>query len=134
MSNYPEGVTDAHPHFNPSERPTTVDCTSDECKVVPTAAIKDTIAEIGKLLEEKKWTLDRHRQAVDLVAALQFKVDEIERESDYECQWVGELELPVSEDAQWTCPRCGSEQTTDTLPDEDPDRDYEDYRDSRYDD
>lgn len=125
MSNYPDGVSDSHPYFNPTERPTTVSCTAEEAKVVPTAAIKETLASISRLLEEKQWTLTRHRNAVAKVTALRLQIEDIERESDYECQWVGELELPVSEEAMWTCPRCGVEQTTDTLPEEDPDQGWD---------
>jgi hypothetical protein len=131
MSNYPDGVSDAHPYFNPSERPVTVSCTSEESKVVPTAAVKETLASISRLVEEEQWTLNRHRNAVAKVAALQLQIEDIERESDYECQWVGEMELPVSEEAMWTCPRCGSENSTDTIPEE---RDPDEAWDSRYDD
>jgi hypothetical protein len=129
MSNYPDGVTDAHPHFNPSERPTTVDCTTEEALVVPLFAVQQALIAIHETAES-----GNKDGTVRLIAELQFQIDEIKRESDYECQWVGEIELPVSEEAHWDCPRCGVEQTTDTLPDEDPDRGWDDERDSRYDD
>ena len=52
MSNdhYPAGVTDAHPHFNPSERPVTVSCTSEEAYVVPATAVADALEIIREEL------------------------------------------------------------------------------------
>jgi hypothetical protein len=66
-----------------------------------------------------------------MIGQLQRKIDEIEREGDYECQWKGEQELPVSEEAEWDCPRCGVTQTTDTVPE---DRDPDEGWDNRHDD
>jgi hypothetical protein len=131
--NYPAGVTDAHPHFNPRERPVTVDCTSDEALVVPSFTIKADLIRLRELTGHGA----NMAEVDDLLAAMQHKIDEVEREGGYECQWVGELDLPVSEEAIWDCPRCGVENTTDTIledEDLDPDRAYDEMRDARYDD
>ena len=138
MSNYPDGVTDAHPHFNPSETPVEVECESDEALVVPSFAVKANLQRIKDIYDKLDMTapnLGKLMELGDLIAATQNSVDEMEQEGGYECQWKGEMELPVAEDAEWDCPRCGVTQTTDTLPDErDPDEDYERMQESRYDD
>lgn len=131
MSNYPDGVTDAHEHFNPEERPVTVSCTSDECKVVPSFMVT---GELQMILE-----LTGHSANMEEVgSAIQSLIAEIldvEKEGGYECTWEGELDLPVSEEAEWDCPRCGNTNTDDTLPEDiDPDRAYDEMRDARYDD
>lgn len=131
MSNYPEGVTDAHPHFNPDERTVTVECTSDESLVIPVHLVQDRLEALRKVVQDPDAT----------IAAVLFQlghtvgtVDRYKKEGIYECDFTGELELPVSEEAEWTCPRCGVTQTSDTLPDEvDPDRVYDEMRDARYD-
>jgi rubrerythrin len=65
------------------------------------------------------------------VEAIRAAVRDWAKDGTYECDWTGELDLPVSEEAEWQCPRCGAVQTTDTLPEErDPDEEW----DSRYDD
>lgn len=120
--NYPAGVTDAHPHFNPDERPVTVSCTTEEALVIPSFVIKADLIRLRELTGHAA----NMAEVDDLLAAMQFKIDEIEREGGYECQWVGELELPVSEEAMFDCPRCGVEQTTDTVPeDRDPDEGWD---------
>lgn len=134
--NYPDGVSDNHPYFNESERPTTVDCTSEEAQVIPSFAVKAQLNDLADFIQRKlagagdmpylKETLE---SAASRITTLQKGIDEWDREGDYECQWVGEMELPVSEEAHWDCPRCGVEQTTDTLPEEDPDRGWDDRDD-----
>ncbi|QWY82790.1 hypothetical protein PP641_gp050 [Arthrobacter phage SilentRX] len=131
MSNYPDGVTDAHPHFNPSERPVTVSCTSDEALVIPSFLVKGELQRILDLTGHAANMAEVEEQLRLLLA----EVSDNELEGTYECQWEGEVELPVSEEAEFDCPRCGVTQTTDTLPDErDPDDDYDRMRDERYDD
>ena len=127
MSNYPDGVTDAHPHFNPTERPVTVTCTSDEALTIPSFTIKADLIRLRELTGHAA----NMAEVDDLLAAMQSKIDELEREESYECQWEGELELPVSEEAEWDCPRCGSTQTTDTVPE---DRDPDEGWDNRHED
>jgi hypothetical protein len=135
--NYPAGVTDAHPHFNPFETYMEVECTTEEALVVPSFTVKAELTMIKTFAEEfasvagddANW--DRFVALRMMIDQLQGKIDEIEREGDYECQWKGEQELPVSEEAEWDCPRCGVTQTTDTVPEgRDPDEGW----DSRHDD
>lgn len=129
--NYPAGVTDAHPYFNPNEHSVTVSCTSDEALVLPNYWVQLRLNEILNIT----YRLDPNSTvATDLVA----KIDEVlaesltlSREGEYECQWEGTLDLPHSEEAEWDCPRCGVTQTTDTVPE---DRDPDEGWDSRHDD
>jgi hypothetical protein len=132
--NYPAGVTDAHPHFNPQERPVTVDCTSDEAMVVPVTLVQDRLEALRKLVMDPDATITAVLFQLGHTAGT---VDRHKKEGTYECDWTGELELPVSEEAEWTCPRCGVTQTSDTIledEDLDPDRAYDEMRDARYDD
>ena len=116
--NYPAGVTDAHPHFNSSETYMEVECTTEEALVIPSFLVHSELQLILEAAESgnKAGT----ETALRLLLA---EITDYERDGDYECQWKGEMELPVSEEAEWDCPRCGQSQTSDTLPDEDPDRD-----------
>lgn len=130
--NYPAGVTDAHPHFNPNEHSVTVSCTSDEAMTVPAHAVQEELAEVKRLLD-----LSQSRHGTLLNATyLQLghavgRLQRIQREESYECQWEGTLDLPYSEEAEFTCPRCGVTQTTDTIPE---DRDPDEGWDNRHDD
>lgn len=132
MSNYPDGVSDSHPYFNPSETYVEVECETEEALVVPSFFIKSELTMIKTFAEEfasaarddANW--DRFVTLRMMIDQLQGKIDEVEREGDYECQWKGEQELPVSEEAEWDCPRCGQTQTTDTVPeDRDPDEGWD---------
>ena len=132
--NYPAGVTDAHPHFNPSEVSMEVECESEEALVVPSFAIKAELHGLKDLLDK---AAAGSVADADLLTPLFFKVghltglvDRLEREGEYECQWKGEQELALSEEAEWDCPRCGNTNSTDTLPE---DRDPDEGWDNRYD-
>lgn len=131
MSNYPDGVTDAHEHFNPKERYLTVNCTTEEALVVPSFMVK---GELQIILDIAATGNKAGTEAA--IHALLAEIQDFEREGGYECQWEGEMELPVSEDAEWDCPRCGVSQTSDTIPDDgpDPDEAYERMKEARYDD
>lgn len=127
--NYPAGVTDAHPHFNPTERMYPVNCTADEARTVPSHAVQQELAEVKRLLDlsqDGNGSLDA--VYFQLGHALG-RVKRIERAETYECDWSGEMELPVSEEAEWDCPRCGNANTTDTIPE---DRDPDEGWDSRH--
>jgi hypothetical protein len=136
-ANYPDGVTDAHPHFNPSETYTEVECTTEEALVIPSFEIKADLVQLKEfadgfsIVAQDARDGDRFTTLGMMIGQLQRKIDEIEREGDYECQWKGEQELPVSEEAEWDCPRCGVTQTTDTVPE---DRDPDEGWDNRHDD
>lgn len=138
--NYPAGVTDAHPHFNPSETYIEVECTTEEALVVPSFAIKADLNHLYDYVTQMiKLGHDSTSQIMGTVAGkielMQERVTALEQEREYECSWKGEMELPVSEEAEWDCPRCGAENTEDTLPADDWDEDaYDRMRDARYDD
>lgn len=131
MSNYPDGVTDAHEHFNPAETLIEVECTTEEALVVPTFAVKEELDRLREKMDglsASGWAVSNKdaRSVVDGLAKLLEQIEEAEREGDYECQWKGEKELPVSEEAEWVCPRCGQTQTSDTIPeDRDPDEGWD---------
>jgi len=135
--NYPAGVSDAHPHFNPSETYTEVECTTEEALVVPSFAVKAALNEFLDWTKRRAYVAKSEEAKAVMGSAnariekLLEQIDDIEREGDYECQWKGEMELPVSEEAEWDCPRCGVTQSTDTVPE---DRDPDEGWDSRDDD
>lgn len=110
-SNYPAGVSDSHPHFNPGETPINMTCEAEEALVVPSFAIKAALIRIREVAES-----GNTGATIRLVAALQREIDDIETETDYDCQWQDELELPVSECTEWDCPRCGAAHVSDTDP------------------
>lgn len=143
MSNYPDGVTDAHPHFNPQETTLEVQCQADEALVVPSFAVKAALIELAKLLERIPTGTAAYapspavarKKALELVKQLQADIDEMEQESTYECGHTAEYTLAVSDAAEFDCERCGRDQTTDTTPDEREDDDaYDRMRDDRHDD
>lgn len=143
MSNYPEGVTDAHPHFNPEECAVTVACEATSALVVPSFAVKAALIELAELLKAVPTTTAayapsasaRRKGALARVEQLQRNIDEWEQESDYECDHEGEYELPLSEAAEFDCEVCGHTQTVDTLPGEqDPDEAYDRMLEARRDD
>lgn len=138
--NYPAGVTDAHPHFNPNEHSVTVSCTSDEALTVPSFSVKAGLNDLeeyvnrlskGRTMDQRPHTVQILESIVNKIGQLREQVEAEEREESYECQWEGELELPYSEEAEFDCPRCGVTQTTDTIPE---DRDPDEGWDSRHDD
>lgn len=138
-ANYPAGVTDAHPHFNPQEVNFTAHCFADEALVIPSFAVKAALIELAGLMQRIPTATAAYapsptaarKKALEKIKELQGQIDEMEQEREYECDWQGEMELPVSEDAHWDCPRCGNERASDTIPE---DRDPDEGWDSRYDD
>lgn len=133
-SNYPPGVTDSHPYFNPpAEVMWPVECDSEECVVVPSYAVKAMLNELEDMVKK---TLNKPLSQMadwlpDLQAQIKFareRVEELEDQGDYDCQFKGEIELPgQTAEAEWTCPVCGNDHVTDTIDDEpDPDRGWDD--------
>lgn len=131
--NYPMGVTDAHPHFNPApERATAVECGADEALVVPSRMFKTALEELRVLAggdykgdggqgrpANMGTVLLRIEQLIDSIPLL-------EQEREYECPFNDEIDLEESECARWDCPTCGNERETDNLPeDRDPDEEWE---------
>lgn len=121
MSNYPMGVSDSHPYFNPQEGSVHVTCNNDEAKVVPSHAVHEMLTRIEEVAATgNKLGTER------LIADLKMLVTNVERDSDYECPFSGVMDVAISEEAEWTCPVCGGTRTSDTTPDErDPDEEWE---------
>lgn len=123
-SNYPAGVSDNHPHFNPPRvSASAVECGADEALVVPSFAVKAALTEILKVAESGN-RAGTERKIAELLAV----IPDWEQEAEYECPFNDELDLEESECARWDCPVCGNERETDTLPEE-RDPDYEHDRD-----
>lgn len=126
-SNYPAGVTDNHPHFNPPAiSASAVECGADEALVLPNYWVQLKLNEILNIC---------HRLDPNSVVATELvdKIDKVLAESlklsataEYECPFNDEVDLEESECARWDCPVCGNERETDTLPEErDPDEEWE---------
>lgn len=137
MSNYPDGVSDAHPYFNPPrESATAVECGADSALVVPSFAVKAALIEIAEMLERIPTATAAYapspaaarKKALERVKALQEQIDELEQETEYECPFNDDVDLEESECARWDCPVCGNERETDNAPEE-RDPDYEHDRD-----
>jgi len=136
MSNYPAGVSDNHPYFNPQEGSVHVTCGNDEAKVIPAAAVTTQMKDLAEFV--KRLTPNGAGFWQDTLQAISARIassvedlQAVEREADYECPFEGVMDVAISEEAEWTCPVCGATRTSDTLPEEqDPDRGWDD----RYDD
>jgi hypothetical protein len=134
MSNYPDGVTDAHPHFNPAEGSLHLTCGNDEAQVVPVHAIREELKHIWHMAGGAyKGDGGLNRPAsmgaiVERIEKLQESLTDWERDSDYECPFEGVVDVDISEEADWRCPVCGGDRVSDTTP-EDRDPDYEHDRD-----
>ena len=129
--NYPAGVTDAHPHFNPQEGSFAVECGADEALVVPNYWVQ---LRLNEILNRVYRLPSESREVQELVKKLDAtlkEASEMAQEREYECGFKDTLDLDISEEAHWDCPRCGNERTTDTVPEE---RDPDEGWDNRYDD
>lgn len=131
MSNYPAGVSDSHPYFNPPrEIATGVECGADEALVIPSFAVKAALTEMKHMVSQLREDERIGGATRDLmngkITWLQERIDEWEQEREYECPFHDEIDLPESECAQWVCPVCGNDRETDTLPEErDPDEGWD---------
>jgi hypothetical protein len=129
MSNYPDGVSDSHPYFNPPlVSASAVECGAEEAKVIPSHAIKAVLYPTSGLCEHYARHATDPKDAAKFTAlgekltALIEEIKTLEQEREYECPFTGEIDLEESECARWDCPVCGNERETDTLPEErDPD-------------
>lgn len=121
-SNYPAGVSDNHPYFNPPrEVSTAVECGADSALVVPSFAVQAALTEILKVAESGN-RAGTERKIAELLAV----IPDWEQEAEYECPFNDEIDLEESECARWDCPVCGNERETDNLPEErDPDYEYD---------
>jgi hypothetical protein len=123
MSNYPAGVSDSHPYFNPPrEIASAVECGADEALVIPSFVIKADLIRLRELTGHAA----NMAEVDDLLAAMQYKIGELEQEREYECPFNDDIDLEESECARWDCPVCGNERETDTMPEErDPDYEWD---------
>jgi len=123
MSNYPDGVSDSHPYFNPREGSVNVTCGSDVADVVPMNMTRKALDSMKEWLQMKPRTLEEMEQRIDFIND---SLTEAKRESDYECPFEGVMDVAISEEAEWECPVCGGTRVSDTLPEErDPDEEWE---------
>ena len=130
--NYPAGVTDAHPHFNPQEGSVSVTCGADEALLVPAFAIKTELLELTAMIENMPDLPNLALVGLLVkVRQIQNQVDTLEQEREYECPFEDVMDVDISEEAHWDCPVCGQERVSDTLPEE---RDPDEGWDNRYDD
>lgn len=121
-SNYPAGVTNDHPIFNPSETTLELACETEEAQVVPVHAIREGLSELLALTGHAANMPEIEKR----LAVLQQQVIDLERTAEYECPFDEEVEVAVAEDAEWTCPICGATHTVDSLPEgPDPDRGWD---------
>jgi rubrerythrin len=127
MSNYPAGVSDSHPYFNPKETNAAVECGADEALVVPAHTVMTGLQKLrvfcGEFAKESEGNAKARLVTIDmLIGRLQKGLEVLGQEREYECPFTGDLDLEESECARWDCPVCGNERETDTIPEErDPD-------------
>lgn len=132
-SNYPAGVTDNHPHFNPPRvSASAVECGADEALVVPSFGLKAALEELRVLAGgdyKGDGGLNRPANMGTVLRRIEQLIDSIpllEQEREYECPFNDEVDLEESECARWVCPECGNDREADTLPEErDPDEEWE---------
>lgn len=136
MSNYPMGVSDSHPHFNPPRvSASAVECGADEALVMPAHTVVEGLKDLeryinsltkGRGMEERPHTVQILESIVNQIGQLQERLAPLEQETEYECPFADEVDLEESECARWDCPVCGNERETDTMPEErDPDEEWE---------
>jgi hypothetical protein len=136
-SNYPAGVSDAHPHFNPQEATVTGTCTADDLTVVPVHVVREAIDGLTDLAKRYRraeeagrptGTITLQLETALLMLTERLQADQIEG-SGLECEFEGEVDAQLQGDvARWDCPVCGHENETDVGPDDDDD-DYDRRRD-----
>lgn len=138
FSNYPAGVTDAHPEFNPPEE-VTLDllCEAEEMELIPSYWVKAQLLELRRLAGGDFKGADykgdggtgRPVSSAKLVQSIDEvleKVYELEDNGSYDCPFDGVVTLPVSEEAEWDCEICGTAHKVDTVPEErDPDEGWD---------
>jgi hypothetical protein len=136
MSNYPDGVSDSHPYFNPAPvSASAVECGADSALVLPAHAVKVTLDElqayIARLAKMAKdgdmlWAAETLDTIWNWTHAKREALQPLVQEREYECPFKDEVDLEESECARWDYPVCGNERETDNAPDErDPDEEWE---------
>ena len=123
--NYPLGVSGNEPKIvGYEERRMEVECGSDSIEIVPSYWITQ---ELQRLAADTKGT-----SSVDLEVLIAEVHDE-DWTVDTECGFEGEVDVFIDEgEAYWTCPRCGSDQSTELDDGPDPDDIRDTLMDLRY--
>lgn len=138
LSNYPAGVSDSHPYFNPPrEIAVQVECDAVETAVLPSHAVNAVLQELREYVTRQvKAGQNGSEILLGVVGRIErsgLRLGTLEQEREYECEFSGEVEMAESEEAEWQCPDCGATRTKDTLPEQDPDDDrYDEMKDARY--
>lgn len=126
-SNYPEGVTNSHPHFNQNDIVAEVQCEREEADVLPAFIVTQALDELLNLLDPKRRQLTPHEDLLYMVTTLRGRLDGLEQNREYECPFEDAVEVEVREDAEWQCPICGATHDINSLPEgPDPDRAWDD--------
>lgn len=133
-SNYPAGVSDSHPYFNPPAiSASAVECGADEALVVPFHAVRAELDELQEFIALKlrgAGDMPYFKSTMEMLAArissAQDGLTLLKQEREYECPFNDDVDLEESECARWDCPVCGNERETDTMPEErDPDYEHD---------
>jgi len=126
-SNYPAGVSDAHEYFNPPAiSASAVECGADSALVLPNYWVQVKLNEILNICHRLHPDSSVSLELVDKLDKVLAESMGLAQETEYECPFNDEVDLPESECAQWDCPVCGNERETDTMPEErDPDEEWE---------
>jgi hypothetical protein len=140
-SNYPAGVTDAHPHFNPVESVMEVKCEDDETEVVPTHELKEELGRLeqtlrGMVAGTVGLAMEQLPGVLKRVTALKERVEELEDVSNWECTFEGDVEVQITDNgatAEWTCPVCANPHSENIGEDDDPDRARDEAYDRKFD-
>lgn len=140
-SNYPAGVTDAHPHFNPVHSLMEVKCDDDETAIVPSHELKEELGRLeqtlrGLLAGTTSAALEQLPRVLERVTALRERVEELEDFGDFDCTYEGDVEVEIVDagaTAVWVCPTCGKEHREDIGEDDDPDRARDEAYDRKFD-
>lgn len=141
-SNYPAGVTDAHPHFNPVHSLMAVECDEGETAIVPSEEIKTELTALeqtirGMLAGTTSAALEQLPRVLERVTQLRERVEEQEDFGEFECTFEGDVEVEIVDagaTAVWTCPACGKEHREDIGEDDDPDDAYDRAREAKMED
>jgi hypothetical protein len=132
-SNYPAGVSDSHPYFNPPAiSANAVECGADEARILPEFLVRVQVMELAHFVQHRIHVSDSD-QEVKSLEAVNERVQKmlidwapLAQEREYECPFNDEIDLEESECARWNCPVCGNERETDTMPEErDPDYEWD---------
>ena len=140
MSNYPDGVSDSHPHFASDELTLTASCDSGNVTVIPVHVVQEAISGLSDLAKRYRKAEENSRPTslltLQLETALLMLTERLQadciEDADIVCEFEGEVDATLHDTvARWDCPVCGQENETDV--DDGPDEDdaYDRMRDER---